>query len=304
MIYKIDCVELKINDYKEHYGKFIFQSLEQGQAITLGNSIRRVLLSELSGIAITALRIAGINNEFSTIPGVREDILEIILNLKQVILKGNINEPVLGRLRIQGPAIITAAQIELPEITIVNGAQYLATISDNSMLEMEFKIEKGKNYCLNDSKSSISAGDFLQIDAIFMPIKKVAFEVEQIDIFSNINQEKLILEIWTNGSILASEALFLSGKILQNLLQPLVNDNFESVHSEPSEKEKKVTEIPIEKLGLSARAYNGLKRTQINFISDLTKYSIADLKKIKNFGQKSVEEIVSSVKSVFGINLT
>lgn len=304
MIYKIDCVELKINDYKEHYGKFIFHSLEQGQAITLGNSIRRVLLSELSGIAITALRIAGINNEFSTIPGVREDILEIILNLKQVILKGNINEPVLGRLRIQGPAIITAAQIELPEITIVNGAQYLATISDNSMLEMEFKIEKGKNYCLNDSKSSISAGDFLQIDAIFMPIKKVAFEVEQIDIFSNINQEKLILEIWTNGSILASEALFLSGKILQNLLQPLVNDNFESVHSEPSEKEKKVTEIPIEKLGLSARAYNGLKRTQINFISDLTKYSIADLKKIKNFGQKSVEEIVSSVKSVFGINLT
>lgn len=303
MIYKIDCVELKINDYKEHYGKFIFQSLEQGQGITLGNSIRRVLLSELSGIAITAVRIAGINNEFATIPGVREDILEIILNLKQVILKGNINGQVLGRLKIQGPAIITAAQIELPEVTIVNNAQYIATISDDSMLEMEFKIEKGKNYYLNDSKTSVNGVDFLQIDAIFMPIKKVAFEVEQIDIFSNINKEKLILEIWTNGSISASEALFVSGKILQNLLQPIVNDNFESVHSEPSKKEKKVTEIPIEQLGLSARAYNGLKRTQINFIGDLTKYSIADLKKIKNFGQKSVEEIVSSLKSVFGINL-
>jgi DNA-directed RNA polymerase subunit alpha len=305
MIYKIDCAELKINEYKEQYGKFIFEPLDQGQGITLGNSIRRVLLADLTGIAIVAIRIAGINNEFSTIPGVREDVLEIILNLKQIVLKGTIDDQaILGRLKVQGPAIITAGQIEVSDVIVINTSQYIATIADNSVVEMEFKIESGKNYRLGDSKILNDPIDFLQIDAIFMPIRKVSYEIDQIDIYSKINKERLILQLWTNGSISPSEAIFSAGKILQDLIQPVINDNFQNVRSEPSNKEKKLTEIPIEELVLSARAYNGLKRAQINFVGDLIKYSVEDLKEIKNFGQKSIEEVVSSLKTLLGINLS
>jgi DNA-directed RNA polymerase subunit alpha len=239
MDYKIDCVELKINDYSEQYGKFVFESLEYGQGITLGNLIRRILLSELTGIAIVAIRIAGVNNEFSSIPGVREDILEIILNLKQIILKGNIDKTVLGRLKVQGPLVITANLIQVPEITIVNPNQYIATISDNSIIEIEFKIEKGKNYQLSDLRTLDDPIDFLQIDAIFNPITKIAYEIEQIDIYSKLSKERLILEIWTNGSISPSEALLFSGNIIQKLTQPLINNNFQDIRNELSEKKKK-----------------------------------------------------------------
>lgn len=303
MTYKIDCVELKTNEFNEQYGKFIFESLERGQSITLGNSLRRILLSDLTGLAIVALRIAGINNEFSSIPGVLEDVLEIILNIKEIVLKGSIDQPVLGRLKVDGPKIITAGLIEISQVNIVNPNHYIATISDNSVLEMEFKIESGKNYRLTDSKNINDPIDFLQIDAIFMPVRKVNYTIEQVDFYSNSYKEILILEIWTDGSISPSEALVSSGKILQTLLEPLINNNFQTVRSEPSEKEKKLTEIPIEELNLSARAYNGLKRAQINYVGDLLKYSVDDLKEIKNFGQKSIEELVLALKTLFGINL-
>ena len=303
MTYKIDCVELKTNEFNEQYGKFIFESLERGQSITLGNSLRRILLSDLTGLAIVALRIAGINNEFSSIPGVLEDVLEIILNIKEIVLKGSIDQPVLGRLKVDGPKIITAGLIEISQVNIVNPNHYIATISDNSVLEMEFKIESGKNYRLTDSKNVNDPIDFLQIDAIFMPVRKVNYKIEQVDFYSNSYKEILILEIWTDGSISPSEALVSSGKILQTLLEPLINNNFQTVRSEPSEKEKKLTEIPIEELNLSARAYNGLKRAQINYVGDLLKYSVEDLKEIKNFGQKSIEELVLALKTLFGINL-
>lgn len=303
MPYKIDCVELKTNEYNEQYGKFIFESLERGQSITLGNSLRRILLSDLTGVAIVALRIAGINNEFSSIPGVLEDVLEIILNIKEIVLKGSIDQPVLGRLKVDGPKIITAGLIEISQVNIVNPHHYIATISDNSVVEMEFKIESGKNYRLSNSKNGNDPIDFLQIDAIFMPVRKVNYTIEQLDFYSNSSKEILIVEIWTNGSISPSEALVSSGKILQTLLEPLINNNFQTVTSEPSEKEKKLTEIPIEELNLSARAYNGLKRAQINYVGDLLKYSVDDLKEIKNFGQKSIEELVLALKTLFGINL-
>jgi DNA-directed RNA polymerase subunit alpha len=303
MTYKIDCVELKTNEFNEQYGKFIFESLERGQSITLGNSLRRILLADLTGVAIVALRIAGINNEFSIIPGVLEDVLEIILNIKEIVLKGSIDQPILGRLKVDGPKIITAGLIEISQVNIVNPNHYIATISDNSVLEMEFKIESGKNYRLTDSKNVNDPIDFLQIDAIFMPVRKVNYTIEQVDFYSNSYKEILILEIWTDGSISPSEALVSSGKILQTLLEPLINNNFQTVRSEPSEKEKKLTEIPIEELNLSARAYNGLKRAQINYVGDLLKYSVDDLKEIKNFGQKSIEELVLALKTLFGINL-
>ena len=303
MNYKINCVELKENQYSEQYSKFIFKYLEHGQGITLANSLRRILLSEIEGIAIVAVRIAGINNEFSGIPGVKEDILEIILNLKQIVLKGNIDKPILARLKIQGPAIVTADLIDATEIKIINPSQYIATISDKSILEMEFKIEKGKNYKLSDLKSLEDPIDFLQIDSIFNPVTKVIYEIKEINRFSKSIKEKLILKIWTNGSILPSEALFLSGNIIQNLTQPLILNNYQNISNKRSDKEKKLNQIPIEKLVLSARAYNGLKRAQINFVSDLIKYSLDDLKGIKNFGQKSIEEVVSSLKKILNISL-
>jgi len=303
MLYKIDCVELKTNSFNEQYGKFIFEPLDIGQGITIGNSLRRILLSDLTGIAIVAIRIAGINNEFCVLPGVREDILEIILNLKEVVLKGNIDKPVLGRLKIQGPALISADSIKFSEISVVNPNQYIATISDNSVIEMEFKVDKGKNYRLNDFEEHSDSTDFLQVDAIFMPVIKASYAIEQIDLNSKTSKERLIFELWTNGSISPSEALFSAGKIFQNLFQPLNNQSFQAVCSKPSDKEKKLNEIPIEELVLSARAYNGLKRAQIHYVGDLIKYSLNDLKEIKNFGQKSIEEVVSSLKTLWGINL-
>ena len=267
------------------------------------NSLRRILLSDLTFIAIVAIRIAEINNEFCVLPGVREDILEIILNLKEVVLKGNIDKPVLGRLKIQGPALISADSIKFSEISVVNPNQYIATISDNSVIEMEFKVDKGKNYRLNDFEEHSDSTDFLQVDAIFMPVIKASYAIEQIDLNSKTSKERLIFELWTNGSISPSEALFSAGKIFQNLFQPLNNQSFQAVCSKPSDKEKKLNEIPIEELVLSARAYNGLKRAQIHYVGDLIKYSLNDLKEIKNFGQKSIEEVVSSLKTLWGINL-
>ena len=300
MNYKINWVKSEINEFLEHYGKFILEPLEVGQGLTLGNSIRRVLLSDLTGLAIVAIRIAGIKSEFAAIPGVREDILDLILNIKQIILKGKldkIDQPIFGRLKVQGPTIVTASLIEVNDLIIVNPSQYIATICDTSLLEIEFKIEKGKNYTLNDLRNLTQPSDFLQIDAIFTPIKKILYEVEKINLYLT-TQERLILQVWTNGSVSPSEVLLSTGKILYNLIEPLFTDNFQNVLSEPSDKEKELNEKPIEELELSARAYNGLKRAQINFIGELIKYSIEDLKEIKNFGQKSIDEIVSSLKKI------
>jgi DNA-directed RNA polymerase subunit alpha len=307
MIYKIDCVELKTNEYNEEYGEFIIDPLDRGEGLTLANSIRRILLSDLEGLAITGIRIAGINSEFSILPGVREDVLEIILNIKEIVLKGDIekiNQPILGRLKIQGPAIITAGLIDFSEITVVNKSHYIATISDNSLIEMEFKVEKGKNYRIIDSLKPKDPIDFLQIDSIFMPVRKVSYSIkEKIDTNLFLQKEQIVLKLWTNGSISPPEALYSVGKIFQKLIQPLVDNNFQSVRFELSDKEKKLNQIPIEQLVLSARAYNGLKRAQIHCIGDLTKYSVEDLKEIKNFGQKSIEEVVSSLKKILNITL-
>ena len=307
MIYRIDCVELKTNNYNEEYGKFILYPLDWGEGLTLANALRRILLADLEGLAITAIRIAGINSEFSTIPGVHEDILEIILNIKEIVLKANniddINGPILGRLKIQGPAIVTAGLIEFSEINVVNKSHYIATISENYLFEIEFKVEKGKNYRIINFLNCNDPSDFLQIDSIFMPIRKVNFSIEQDPINCFNEQERVFLELWTNGSISPSYALFRAGKIFQKLIQPLFNDNFQTIRPTLSETKKKVHSKLIEELSLSPRAYNGLKKAKINCIGDLSKLSIKDLKQIRNFGQKSVEEITRALKLGFGIIL-
>lgn len=302
--FDIECIESTIEGVREQYGRFILEPLRQGQGITVGNSLRRTILSDLEGTAIVAVRIAGINHEFSTITGVREDVLEILLNLKEVVLKSYTNEPQIGRIRVQGPAIITAGLFDLPpEIEAIDPKQYIATVCNNAIFEMEFRIEQGHGYRLVDKGIDDKSIDFLQIDAIFMPAKKFNYTIEEKRISSTVVQEKLLLEVWTNGSLSPQEAISQGAHILTNLFYPLTN-----IHCQPSinniiEEENTINSVLIEELQLSVRAYNCLKRAQIHSISDLLDYSQEELLEIKNFGLKSAEEVIGALKKKLGINL-
>lgn len=303
-LFEIECIDSRIDGPRDHYDKFILEPLDQGQGITVGNSLRRVLLADLQGTAIVSVRIAGVNHEFSTIPGIREDVLEILLNLKEIVFKGDSEETLIGRLRVQGPAIVTASDFELPpELALVDPKQYVATICGNNVLEMEFRIEKGKGYRLVEKGIDETSVDFLQIDSIFMPVKKVNYIVEDIRYKQNVLQDRLILEVWTNGSISPKEAISQSSTILTNLFQPLKNINFKSEESQDLQEDSKINQILIEELQLSVRAYNCLKRAQIHSVADLLDYSQEDLLEIKNFGQKSAEEVIDALKKRLGINL-
>lgn len=302
--FQIECIESKTEGTRKQYGRFVLEPLKQGQGITVGNSLRRTILSDLEGTAIVAVRIAGVNHEFSTITGVREDVLEILLNLKEVVLKSYTNEPQIGRVRIQGPAVVTTGLFDLPpEIEIIDHRQYIATICNNTIFEMEFRIEKGRGYRLVDSSIKEKSIDFLQIDAVFMPVKRFNYIVQEKRTNSDTIQEKLILEIWTNGSLYPEEAISEGAKILTNLFHPLTNINFQPIENENEKNEQRVSQVLIEELKLSVRAYNCLKRAQIHSISDLLDYSQEDLLEIKNFGQKSAEEVIEALKNRLGINL-
>lgn len=302
--FQIECIESKTKGVREQYGHFVLEPLKKGQGITVGNSLRRTILSDLEGTAIVAVRIAGINHEFSTITGVREDVLEILLNLKAIVLKSYSLEPQIGRVRVQGPAIITAGSFDLPaEVELIDPKQYIATVCNNTIFEMEFKIEKGRGYKLVNKAANNKSIDFLQIDAIFMPAKKFNYSIEEKKVNTTTTEEKLFLEIWTNGSLSPQEAISQGANILTNLFHPLTNINFKSKNNQNEESDKPVNQILIEELRLSARAYNCLKRVQIDSIADLLDYSQEELLEIKNFGQKSVEEVIESLKNTLGINL-
>jgi DNA-directed RNA polymerase subunit alpha len=302
--FEIECIESKNDTVRDHYGKFVLQPLDQGQGITVGNALRRVLLSDLEGSAIVAVRIAGINHEFSTIPGVREDVLEILLNLKEVVLKSYSREPTIGRLRVQGPSIITASNFELPpDVEVIDPSQYIATISNNNILEMEFRIEGGKGYKIVEKFMDDTSVDFLQVDAIFMPVRKVNYFVEEVRYDQSSLKDKLTLEIWTNGSISPQEAIGESSTILTNLFNPLKTIHFKSEEESFLPEGTRINQILIEELQLSVRAYNCLKRAHINSVADLLDYSQEDLLEIKNFGQKSAEEVIDALQKRLGINL-
>jgi len=303
--FQIECIESTSKGIREQYGHFVLEPLKKGQGITVGNSLRRTILSELEGSAIVAVRIAGINHEFSTITGVREDVLEILLNLKEVVLRNHSVEPQIGRVRIQGPAIITTGLFDLPpDIELIDPKQYIATVCNNTIFEMEFRIEKDSGYRLVDKGIDNKSIDFLQMDAVFMPAKKFNYVVEEKKINSIVTEEKLFLEVWTNGSISPQEAISQGANVLTNLFHPLTNINFKSKNNQNENKEKQIDQILIEELQLSVRAYNCLKRAQIHSIADLLDYSQEELMEIKNFGQKSAEEVIESLKEKLGINLT
>ena len=251
-----------------------------------------------------AVRIAGVSHEFSTIPGVREDVLEILLNLKEIVFRTETKEPMVGRLSIQGPTIVTAGNFDLPsEVEVLDSNQYIATICGNNTLEMEFRIETNKGYHLIEKGGEEPSIDFLQVDAVFMPVRKVSYKVEDSRQSDESLQDELTLEIWTNGSITPHEAISEGSEILTSLFSPLKQIDFKSKESEEKSSETKVNQILIEELQLSVRAYNCLKRAQIHSVADLLDYSQEDLIEIKNFGQKSAEEVIDALQKRLGINL-
>ncbi len=221
--FQIECVEAKTYKNQSQYSKFVLEPLERGQGTTVGNALRRILISNLEGAAVTALRIAGVNHEFATVQGVREDVMELMLNMKEIILKSYTNQTQIGRLVATGPATVVAAQFDLPsEVEIVDRNQYVATLAEGAKLEMEFRVEKGKGYrAIDRSKDEATSLDFLQIDSIFMPVTKVNYSVEDIRSESGQARDRLLLEIWTNGSINPKEALSQAADMLVNLFNPL-----------------------------------------------------------------------------------
>ncbi|MGK7930229.1 MAG: DNA-directed RNA polymerase subunit alpha [Microcystaceae cyanobacterium] len=304
--FQIECLESKTQKNRAEYSKFTLDPLDRGQGITIGNALRRVLLSNLEGAAITAVRIAGVNHEFATIEGVREDVLEIMLNLKGIILKSYSETAQIGRLVATGPATVTSGQFDLPsEVEIVDQSQYIATLAEGAKLEMEIRIEKGQGYRIIDRSNEDSASlDFLQIDAVFMPVTKVNYSVDDIQVEGSQAKDRLILEIWTDGSLHPKEALSEAATIIVDSFSPLKDLNeLEAAQSDYQDEVNPESQIPIEELQLSVRAYNCLKRAQINTVADLLDYSQEDLLEIKNFGQKSAEEVIEALQKSLGITL-
>ena len=305
----IKCLKSEKIESGARYGQFLINSLRPGQGITVGNLLRRVLLSDLGGTTITAVRIAGVRDEFSIIPGVREDVLEILLNLKGIVFQTKSTDVQFGRLKVKGPAVITADAIQGPsDLKIVNPNHYIATVSTPSVLEIEFKFEYGTGYKLAGQTFCDKSEDFLQMDAIFMPIQKVDFKIENVYDNTNYITERLLIDIWTNGSISPEEAISSASEFIIELFNSLLQNKFTQ---DPNDLEKTSpivpinphTNIAIEELQLSVRAYNCLKRAQINTIGDLLEYSPEKLQELKNFGRKSADEVFATLKNKLGIVL-
>jgi len=312
-MFQVQCLQSTERSATEIYSKYSIGPFAKGQSTTIGNALRRVLLSNLKGFSIIGVRIFGINHEFSTIPNVREDVVDILLNLKQIILKGTPkqnNEPILARLNATEPGIIIANNIELPDtITLVDEQQYITSLTGNANLKMEFLIAQGQNYVVSDKSEAILPEGFLGIDAVFMPVTKVNFFVETSRSNKSSELESLILEIWTNGSIHPDEALSFSAELLENtfgmlkITEPSLN--LSTIEDTPliEEKSEPLETVFIEELELSVRAYNCLKRANVHTISDLLQYSSEDLLEFKNFGQKSADEVCENLKKRFDLDL-
>jgi DNA-directed RNA polymerase subunit alpha len=309
-MFQVQCLQSTEKTETELYSKYYIGPFIKGQSTTIGNTLRRVLLSSLQGLAIVGARINDINHEFSTIPHVKEDVIDILLNLKQIVFKGNINEPTLARLKVKGPGIITAQDIELPpNVKLIDPRQYIATITAKGDVEMEFLITRGQNYLKNTTLESIIPSGFLSVDAVFMPVKKVNFFVETAQTGNSSELESLILEIWTNGSLTPAEALSTSAEVLGNSFELLKITNTTSTLAinkeiyQAEDNPEQLDTIFIEELELSVRAYNCLKRANIHTVSDLMKYSANDLLEFKNFGQKSADEVCENLKKRFDMDL-
>jgi DNA-directed RNA polymerase subunit alpha len=309
-MFQVQCLKSTNNKATDFYSKYALGPFLKGQSTTVANALRRVLLSNLQGLAITGVRIKGIDHEFSIIPNVKEDVVDILLNLKQIVLKGNITEPTIARLSVKEAGVIIAEDILLPNnISLVNPTQYIACVTTTCNLEMEFLIARGQNYFISGRLDYTIPERFLAVDAVFMPVKRVNFFIETAKNNTTFELESLILEVWTNGGLMPDEALSLSAEILENTFNQLKVTNITTTLSpdiETSIQEKNSKNfaiIYIEELELSIRAYNCLKRANIHTVADLLQYSEDELLEFKNFGQKCANEVCGTLKTKFNLDL-
>ncbi len=302
--FQIDRVDLQVGDDRSQTGVFVIGPLDRGQATTLGNALRRVLMSGLEGTAVTAVRIGGVNHEYATVPGVREDVLDILLNCKELILSSRSRDTEIGRLLINGPAEVTAADLQFsPQVQVINGRSPIATVSEGHSLELEVHVERGIGYRpVERTSEDTVALDLLQIDAVFMPVRRVNYSVDETAVGEGGSaRERLRLDIVTNGSMSPDDALAQAANQLIALFQPLATISVaEDLSQEPEPSAE--SQIPLEELNLSVRAYNCLKRAQVNSVSDLMGFSYEDLLEIKNFGSKSADEVIEALERI-GITL-
>ena len=296
---KIEIVEISEDN---RYGKFVCEPLERGYGTTLGNSLRRILLSSLPGAAITSIRIDGVLHEFSTIPGVRDDVTNIVLNLKSLCLKMHSEEPRVLRLDIKGEKEVTAADIITdPDVEILNPALHIATLNEDGELHMEMTVERGKGYVAAEkNKKPDHVIGVIPIDSIFSPIQRVNYTVQDTRVGNVTDYDKLILDVWTDGSIRPEEgvsraaAILISHfKLFQNMAGiPEIEEEEEIAPPEPEEPDaSKVLETTIDDLDLSVRSFNCLKRANINTVADLVSKTEEDMMKVRNLGRKSLEEV-------------
>ena len=290
---KLECVEIT-----ENYGKFVVEPLERGFGTTLGNSMRRVLLSSLPGVAATSIRIDGVLHEFSTIEGVKEDVTEIILNIKELICKLHCPGPKKVIIDAAGECEVKAGDI-LPDsdVEIINPDLHLATLDENGKLHMEIMLDHGRGYVVADrnKRPDMPIGE-IAVDSIYTPITKVNFTVENTRVGQITDFDKLTLEIWTNGSIKPEEAASLAAKILTEHLMLFINltDQVQGVEilvEKEESKKDKILEMNIEDLDLSVRSYNCLKRAGINTVDELVQRDEDEMMKVRNLGRKSLEEV-------------
>jgi len=304
---KIKCLENKTGADGSIYGKFVIEPLERGYGTTLGNSMRRVLLSSLDGAAVTAVRVEGVTHEFTTIPGVVEDVVDVMLNLKGLVVKSYSNEPQYLRIDVSRAGPITGHDIVCPpDVTIINPDWQLCTLSEEGRVRAEITVERGRGYVAADSHSHFKqAIDVLPIDGVFMPVRRVSYNVEGTRVGESTDFDKLTMEIWTNGSLDATEAISQASRQLIEHLVPIAELSGKPVvpvAQAPAPTDSKHSSISIEELELSVRAYNCLKRANINSLGELLKLSYDDLMNIKNFGKKSADEVIERLRS-FGLTL-
>lgn len=291
------------------YGKFVVEPLERGYGITLGNSLRRILLSSLPGAAVTSVKIEGVLHEFSTIPGVVEDVTDIILNLKGLCLKMHTDEERVLRIETnEAGAVVAGDIITDPDIEILNADRHIATLAENGRLYMEITVAKGRGYVTAErNKKGDHIIGVIPIDSVFTPVSKVNYQVENTRVGQRTDYDKLTIEVWTDGSIRPDEAISLSAKIMGEHLRlfigltETVNDVEIMVEKEEDQKDK-ILEMPIEELDLSVRSYNCLKRAGINTVDELIQRNDEDMMKVRNLGKKSLEEVICKLNEL-GLSL-
>ncbi len=293
---KIECVELSESG---DYGRFEVEPLERGYGMTLGNSLRRILLSSLPGVAVSSIKIDGILHEFSTIPGVKEDVTEIVLNIKDLSAKLYSEGPKVVYIEAEGPGEVCARHIKADaDVEVLNGDLHIATLNKDAKLYMEITLNKGRGYVSQDKNKVTNQGIIgtIPVDSIFSPVRKVNYTVENTRVGQVTDYDKLTLEVWTDGTITPNEAISLGAKILSehlNLFIDLTDEarNTEIMVEKEDSKKEKVREMTIEELDLSVRSYNCLKRAAINTVEDLTNKTEEDMMKVRNLGRKSLEEV-------------